>query len=601
MQDDQAHHLPADRSAALNTWIRALGYVRSVDDAPETTLPGLFDDLAASFGDRPALLGEGEHFSYRDLAARANQFARWALAHRLQPGDVVGLLMPNRPEYVAVWAGLTRARCVVALINTNGIGDVLAHGLAVARCKHLIVDATLGARVEAIADRLPPDLQVWVHGEHAGEPWLSILPNVAPLGTTSITAAECPFPLPSSPALLIYTSGTTGLPKAAIITHARIVEWSFWFAGMMGSTPDDRIYNCLPMYHSVGGIIAIGAMLVKGGSVLIRARFSARQFWNDVTDGGCTIVQYIGELFRYLVHAPPHPEEHRHRLRLACGNGLQADVWTAAQMRFRIPHVLEFYAATEGSVSLYNCEGRVGAIGRIPPFLAHRFPVALVRCDIVTGEIKRGPDGFAIRCAAGDTGEAIGPIKGGKSPTGRPFDGYTDRAASEARILRDVFDKGDQWFRTGDLMRKDAAGFFFFVDRIGNSFRWKGENVSATEVASSLRRLIGVTDAVVFGVRVPGHEGRAGMAAITTDGQFDLSCLGPHLAATLPDYAQPRFVRLCSTLDHTGTFKLNKCRVMQEGYEHASEPVWFHDRRTGQFVLYDADARQAIRTGVSRL
>ena len=244
------------------------------------------------------------------------------------------------------------------------------------------------------------------------------------------------------------------------------------------SYPSDRMYCCLPMYHSIGGVVAIGAALVAGASVFIRERFSASRFWDDVADRDCTLFQYIGELCRYLVAAPPHPREQAHRLRLACGNGLRRDVWEAFQSRFGIPQILEFYAATEGSFSLYNAEGKPGAIGRIPSYLAHRFPVALVKFDVDTGAPARGPDGFCVRCAPDEPGEAIGKIAAG---VGR-FEGYTDAEASAKKVLRNVFAEGDAWYRTGDLMRRDRAGFFYFVDRVGDTFRWKGENVSTGEV-----------------------------------------------------------------------------------------------------------------------
>jgi fatty-acyl-CoA synthase len=235
-------------------------------------------------------------------------------------------------------------------------------------------------------------------------------------------------------ALLIYTSGTTGLPKAANISHRRPLQWSFWFAGLMNATPHDRMYvissdlarpyergrcrcadqhraDCLPLYHSVGGVVATGALLVRGGSVLIRDRFSVRHFWDDVFAGNCTIFQYIGELCRYLVNAPEHPHDRAHRLRLCCGNGLQADIWKKFQDRFTIPRILEFYASTEGNVSLYNVEGKIGSIGRVPPFLASRFPLALVQFEPATGRPARDTHGFCIRCGVNETGEAISSAK----------------------------------------------------------------------------------------------------------------------------------------------------------------------------------------------
>jgi fatty-acyl-CoA synthase len=329
---------------------------------------------------------------------------------------------------------------------------------------------------------------------------------------------------------------------------------------MMDVSADDRMYNCLPLYHSVGGVVAVGSMLVAGGSVVIRERFSVSRFWDDVAETGCTLFQYIGELCRYLLTGPVNPRERAHRLRLAVGNGLAADVWQAFQHRFSIPDILEFYAATESGLSLYNCEGKVGSIGRIPPFLRDRFGVALIRCDTQTGEPVRGPDGLCEACEMNEAGEAISRLG-----DGRRFDGYTDAAASDRKLLHDVFAPGDRWFRTGDLMRRDGQGFFYFVDRLGDTFRWKGENVSTTQVAGAVRLCPGVLDAVVYGVAVEGQDGKAGMAAVVVNDDFDLQTLHTRVTTELPAYARPLYIRICQSLDMTSTFKLTKTTLAREG------------------------------------
>ncbi len=312
------------------------------------------------------------------------------------------------------------------------------------------------------------------------------------------------------------------------------MQWAHWFAGMLDTRPDDRMYDCLPMYHSVGGIVATGALLVNGGSVVIRERFSTRDFWDDVVDTECTLFQYIGELCRFLVNAPPHPREREHRLRACCGNGLAAGVWEAFQHRFRIPRILEFYAATEANFSLYNAEGKLGAIGRVPAFLSHRFPVALVRFDAVAGAPARDVAGRCVRVAVDEAGEAISRITDDGTAPQERFDGYSDAAASDQKVLRDVFAPGDRWYRTGDLMRKDAQGFFYFVDRVGDTVRWKGENVSMAEVGDAVAGCAGVREAVAFGVAVPGADGRAVMAAVVAEPGFDLGAFRDHAAARLP-------------------------------------------------------------------
>ena len=518
------------------------------------------------------------------------EYARWALANGVQPGDVVCLLMPNRPEYVGCWLGITHVRGVVALINTNLTGDALAHSIGIVAPKHVIVDASLAHEVT----QLPPGVRRWVHDDRPD--WIERL------STAPLDAAERRPQSINERALHIYTSGTTGLPKAAIISHFRLLEWSYWFAGMMDTQPADRMYNCLPLYHSTGGVVAVGALLVNGGSVVIRPSFSASRFWDDVIASECTLFQYIGELCRYLVNTPSQPRETAHQLRLCCGNGLQPDIWESFQDRFKIPRILEFYASTEGNVSLYNCEGQAGAIGRVPPFLSHSFPVALVRSDD-TGEPARDAQGFCIRCEADETGEAIGKIAGGNTPHISQFEGYTDAGASDSKVLRNVFAAGDVWYRTGDLMRKDAAGFFYFVDRAGDTFRWKGENVSTAQVAQTICACPAVQQAVVYGVAVPGTDGKAGMATIVAEPGFDLAALRQHLAATLPSYARPVFVRVGESLETTGTFKPTKGQLARDGFDpcRTKDVIYFDDRASGAYVRVDDELFTAIGNAKVRL
>ncbi len=586
--------------SAAKAWLRALELTAPIGRDRARTLPAMLDGLAAAHGDAPALISDRETLSYRALAARANRYARWALAQGVAKGETVGLLMPNRPEYLAAWLGITRVGGVVALINTNLTGRSLAHCVEIVAPRHAIVAAEL---IDAWASALPHLSRrpaPWAHGADA-KGFARIDRALERYSDGPLAAAEERAVTIDDRALYIYTSGTTGLPKAAVVTHARVLTWSLWFAGLMDTRGDDRMYDCLPLYHSVGGVVATGALLVSGGAVVIAEKFSASRFWDDVTRHGCTLIQYIGELCRYLVNAPPHPRETAHRLRLACGNGLRADVWENFTRRFRIPRILEFYAATEGNLSLYNVEGRAGAVGRVPPFLAHRFAAAIVQFDGARGEPRRDAQGFCVRCAMDETGEAIGRIDP-SSPGGR-FDGYSDAAASKRKILRDVFEPGDAWYRTGDLMRRDAQGYFHFIDRIGDTFRWKGENVATTEVADAIARCPGVRDVCVYGVAIPGHDGRAGMAALAVDETFDLTAWRRHLIAHLPDYARPRFLRLRAELVTTGTFKHRKDDLLREGYDPgASEDAIYFDHAQQQaYVRMDAAQFRLIQAGRMRL
>ena len=453
--------MPLDTAdTPLNAWVRALERTAPYARGEGLPLPALVAAQAERFGARPALADDDVALSYADLAARTVQAARWALAQGLAAGETVALMLPNCAEYVPLWLGITAVRGVAALVNPALAGDALLHALTIAEPRHLIVAGAFEDSVAAIADRLPPGLVIWGFGPRATRPRMDLA--AAALSAAPLGPAERRPPALGDLALLIYTSGTTGLPKAARVSHRRVAEWSAWFAGMIDTQPEDRMYNCLPMFHSVGGVVAIGAMLVGGGSVLIRPRFSAAKFWDEIVAGGCTVFQYIGELCRYLVNSPPHPLETAHRLRLCCGNGLRGDVWPAFIARFRIPRILEFYAATEGNVSLYNVQGKPGAIGQVPAFLAHRFPVALVRCDPDTRALLRGADGLCMRCGPDEVGEALGRIDHGADAHGRPFEGYADGRATEAKIARDVLAPGDAWFRTGDLMRRDRAGLLLF-------------------------------------------------------------------------------------------------------------------------------------------
>jgi len=381
------------------------------------------------------------------------------------------------------------------------------------------------------------------------------------------------------------------------------MQWSHWFAGMMDTKPEDRMFNCLPLYHSVGGVVATFATLVNGGAVVIRPRFSASDFWRDVRDERCTLFQYIGELCRYLVNTPYQPIETEHALRIACGNGLRPEVWVPFQTRFKIPRILEYYASTEGNFSLYNCEGRPGAIGRIPAFLANRLPVALLRFDVEKSEPARNAAGFCERCAPNEIGEAVGLMPDGGSERAGRFEGYADAEASSRKVLRSVFKEGDSWYRTGDLMRRDERGFYYFVDRVGETYRWKGENVSTAEVLTALTASRGVVEGVVYGVSVPGADGRAGTAALVVNSDFDLAAFRAEVALRLPPYARPVFLRLLSTLEATGTFKPRKQDLVQAGFDphRIEDPLYFDDARSQRYVALDARLYAAILSGAVRI
>jgi fatty-acyl-CoA synthase len=592
-----------DRSnLAVKSWVRALERTAAIARDPFTTLPVVIERLAVERGDAPALVDPDTTLSFSALSAQANRYSRWALSQGVRGGDVVCLLMGNCAEYLAVWLGVTRIGATVALINTHLTGDLLAHSLRIAAPKHVVAGSDFATAVAGARAQLPNGIRFWVRGA-TSEDLAPLDDVVAEQSGDPLDPGAYEAPTLDARALYIYTSGTTGLPKAANVSHYRLMQWSHWFAGLLDMQPTDRMYDCLPLYHSVGGIVATGATLVGGGAVVIRPRFTASGFWRDVREERCTLFQYIGELCRYLANAPPSDDERGHQLRVACGNGLRPEVWPTFQQRFGIPRILEYYASTEGNFSLYNCEGEPGAIGRIPGFLAHRLPVAIVRHDAETGEPLRNTAGFCERCATDEPGEAIGLIPAGGGVRTGAFEGYADAEASSRKVLRNVFEAGDAWYRTGDLLRRDRRGFFYFVDRVGDTYRWKGENVSTAEVWSALATCPGVTDGVVYGVEVPGSDGRAGMAALVVTQDFELAAFGRDVAARLPEYARPAFVRVLSSLEVTGTFKPRKQALLREGFDPSRirDALYVADRAAGAYVALDAERHAAIVAGSVRL
>jgi fatty-acyl-CoA synthase len=598
---ERTQHPPGrGKPSAAKSWLKAIELTSRIEGEPSRLFADVVEDRAGQHPDRPALLSAAETLTYGALAARINRYARWARAAGIKAGDTVGLLMPGRPDYVAAWLGISRIGGVVALINTRLVGTSLAHCINVANADHLIVASELVEAFEAVRPLLARLPEVWTHGVDADANNLAVV--LQGIDDRPLTAGERGAATIADRALLIYTSGTTGLPKAASISHRRILNWGGWFAGLTNATADDRLYDCLPAYHSVGGIVAPCSMLSAGASVVLAEKFSTSQFWPDIARWECTLFQYIGELCRYLLNAPPCEFENNHRLRLACGNGLRGDIWEDFQARFAIPQILEFYAATEGNFSLYNVEGKPGAIGRIPALLAHRFPATIVRVDPDLGTPLRGDDGLCIEAERGEAGEAIGRI-GTAAEGGGRFEGYTDKVETDKKILRDVLKKGDLWFRTGDLMRRDEHGYFYFVDRVGDTFRWKGENVSTSEVTETILDCPGVLEAAAYGVHVPGADGRAGMAALVVGDRFDVAELSALLASRLPPYAQPVFLRLVATLDATETFKQKKHDLMREGFDPArvADPLFFRDAASGAYRPIDGEVFAQIANGSIRL
>ena len=561
-----------------------------------------FEEAVDKFPDNIALEDEHRSLTYRDLDGMANRYAHWARSRNLRRTDVIALVMTNRAEYIAAWMGFSKAGIATALINTNLTGQALAHCLNIAGVAVVVADEETWRKCEEARPFVSRTMMLWVLGlrdadevsERRG------LDNAVRSGSSVRPNRNIRDGLTNrDTALYIYTSGTTGMPKAARIHHARARTYMRAFAGCTQSTPTDRIFNVLPLYHSTGGLVGVGPALLNGGRLILRRKFSTSSFWRDVNTSGATMFVYIGELCRYLVNGPPQEGERGHKIRLAFGNGLRPDVWPDFQSRFAIPEILEFYGSTEGNVSLFNFDGKQGAIGRVPKFLKKQINIRLVAFDVDTEEPVRLASGLVREASAGEIGEAIGMIG---DNIRHDFSGYADKAASEKKILTDVFRRGDRWFRTGDLMRQDSEGYFYFVDRIGDTFRWKGENVSTAEVEQRLADAPGVNEVIAYGVPVPGADGKAGMVTLVVEGRFSAKDFAVWADEQLPPYARPVFVRLAKTLETTGTFKYRKVDLVAEGFDPAKidGQIYVRGGKSG-YTRLTAEGFAAIQNGHNRL
>ena len=586
----------------LRTGLRLTRRVKNVKPASTFTTADVFEQWAVKTPDAPAIYYEDRVITWKQMDQGACRYARWAMAQGVGKGDAVAILMENRPEFIMAWFGLHKIGAVGALINTNLTTAPLAHSLNISGAKHLILGAELGANFASATERLETPMTVWASG--------GAVAGANDLDALLAETSPAPIPRPfrdgltcADKALYIYTSGTTGMPKAANISHLRLQNMMHAFGASTNATSKDIMYDVLPLYHSAGGICAIGAVFTVGGSVVIRRKFSATGFWDDCARYKPTLFQYIGELCRYLLNAPPHPKENAHSLRLAIGNGLRPEIWPEFQKRFKIPKVVEFYGATEGNIALLNFDGKLGAVGRIPKYMRKRFPVFLVRFDIETEQPVRDPaTGFCIECAPGEAGEAVGRIDEAEPRTS--FEGYSKGTDTQKKLLSDVFVKGDRFFRSGDLLRKDALGYFYFVDRIGDTFRWKGENVATSEVAEAVSLFPGVKEANIYGVKVGGLDGKAGMAALVSGPELDLAKLPAYLEGQLPVYARPLFIRLLQgEMEITGTFKHRKIELVKEGFDPAtlSDPVFWLDPDTKGYKPLTPEAYAKLMAGDVRL
>ncbi|XP_064465878.1 long-chain fatty acid transport protein 1-like [Ornithodoros turicata] len=591
--------------ARLNWYI----YQRVRENA---TVGQLFQRTAERLPNKPCFITQERSWTYQDVERWTNRVAHCFAREGFRFGEEVSLFTASRPEALMLWLGLSKIGVVSALVNNNLKQASLLHCITCINSRAVIFTVDL---LETLKE-VQPDIVQKLRGVRfyvLGAPNDEALhgfnaKRLEPLLDESSTDSPAPCGGIHDRLVYIYTSGTTGLPKAAIIKHHRYIYIASAVHFIMPLREDDVLYVCLPLYHVAACALGCSQSLMFGLTTVQRGKFSASAFWDDCIRFNCTVTQYIGEICRYLLAQPQKPQDRQHKIRLVFGNGLRPQIWKEFADRFAIKDIREVYGATEGNSNLVNTDNRVGAVGFVPtifkviPWLGERLlPVRLIRVDEVTGTPLRDKKGLCIPCGPNEVGELVGKVH--NSPMLR-FDGYVSKEATRKKLYTDVFHKGDIAFASGDLLVMDEMGYVYFRDRTGDTFRWKGENVSTAEVEGVISRVLGLTDCVVYGVTIPGAEGRAGMAAILDpDRKTDLDQLLRSLRKELPAYAVPVFIRLLSSLDATSTFKLKKVELQKHEFhlDHVDDPLYFLDPQTKRFVPLDRDLYNRICAGEVRV
>ncbi len=531
--------------------------------------------------ERPFLLWGDLCWTYEEADEIINAYAHALSAQGVKARQTVALMMENRPEFYWTWLALTKLGAPAAFINVHLTDKPLQHALNETRATHWVygdecLHATKGI---AGADHLARLRVANTHWECQGaashpDPELSLLAAAQP--TSDHFLEQRSDLVGEDVALYIFTSGTTGLPKAALTSHMRWLMAGAVMESVLQTQQDDVFYCFLPLYHGAAAMALTSTALMCGSSIVLRRKFSASQFWPDVRRYGVTSCQYVGEIIRYLLAQPPRADDRQHSLVRLSGTGLNRETWLQFQGRFGVRDIFESWGSTEGNVNSLNLDNVPGSCGRVPFW--DKTNLRLIRYDIERDEHVRDEHGRYVLCKPGEVGEAIGFIVEHPDVGGGRFEGYTSATETEKKILKGVLSASDKWFRTGDLLREDENGYLFFVDRLGDTFRWKSENVSTLEVGSVLEEFPGVLFLTVYGVEIPGFEGRAGMVAIQMQegAVFDSSGFYAFAKSRLPRYALPQFVRISQSLDMTGTYKLRKVDLQRQSYAQSqvSDPLW---------------------------
>ncbi|XP_072310141.1 long-chain fatty acid transport protein 6 [Eucyclogobius newberryi] len=561
-----------------------------------------FIHQAQRIPDKPFVIFEEQTYTYRDIEQRSNRFAHVFLQNtNLRKGHCVALLMSNEPDFLCVWFALAKIGCSIAFLNTNIKSRSLMHCFTSCGARTLVMGSEMADLLDGFLTTLLEDnIEVWAMKRSADHPRVhTLLDKIDAASDKPVSAIHLTTNI-KAPTLYIFTSGTTGLPKAAVISHLQSLKAAggFW---AFGGTQDDIIYIPLPLYHSAASLIGIGGTIELGATCVLKKKFSASQFWKDCRQYNVTIFQYIGELCRYLCNQPKTELDKVHKVRMGVGNGLRQDVWRDFQNRFGNIKMCEVYGSTEGNLCFMNHIGKIGTVGRSNFIYKLLFKYDLVKYDMIQDEPEKNVHGFCKRVKHGETGLLLSKVSALS-----PFFGYAgSKQLTEKKIMRNVFVKGDSYVNTGDLMVEDQEGFICFRDRVGDTFRWKGENVATTEVTEILGLVDFIQEVNVYGVEVPGHEGRAGMAAVIVrpDHTFDGEKLFDCTTRDLPGYARPLFIRLQEVMEMTSTFKQQKFHLVQNGFNPStiSEPLYVIDYKLESYIPLTDAVYQSILTGERKL
>ena len=553
--------------------IKAVKEAKKMSTDAKMSLGVIFEENAVKYPDVPAIKFEDAVYTHREFNQIVNRYAHFMLSLGIQKGETVIAFLENRPEILFLIGAVAKIGAVVSLINPNQRGPVLLHSVGLAPSKHLIIGEELVAAFEEVKNELNlgDDAGLyWLQDTGAGsipdgyKDWNELTKDsdTQNPSTTADRIMEDPF-------AYLFTSGTTGMPKAAITLQGKWITTYMTFGKiMMRPTPKDTVYIPLPFYHGTAMYVGWPSASAGGAAVALRRKFSASQFWNDVKKFQATGFIYIGELCRYLMQQPAKPEDRQNTVKKIIGNGLRIDAWKEFKARFDIPNIYEFYGASEGNIAFINMLNLDCTVG------VCLLPYAIVKYDIETESPIRDGNGFMQRVETGEAGLLLGEIT-----DETPFVGYTDEEETEKKILRDVFEKGDAWFDTGDLLRDIGFKHAQFVDRLGDTFRWKGENVSTIEVERAVNSFEQISQSAVYGVNIPETNGRAGMAAIVafeSPEKFNLDGFYASLSSQLPAYAIPALIRFKSEFDMTETMKLKKADLKKEGFDlnQVSDPLY---------------------------